>query len=90
MRPYTEELFRAPESESDQDLRAYVRRWTHSIFHASGSCAIGTVVDASLRVHGVDGLRVADASVMPKVGRGQPNAAAIAIGEKAADLIRLG
>ncbi|ADJ48564.1 choline dehydrogenase [Amycolatopsis mediterranei S699] len=88
MRPYTEELFRAPESESDQDLRAYVRRWTHSIFHASGSCAIGTVVDASLRVHGVDGLRVADASVMPKVGRGQPNAAAIAIGEKAADLIK--
>jgi len=87
MAPYTEELFRPPASESDADLRAYARRWTHSIFHAAGSAAMGTVVDPELRVNGIDGLRVADASVMPIVGRGQPNAAVIAIGEKAADLI---
>ncbi|NUT99508.1 MAG: choline dehydrogenase [Saccharothrix sp.] len=88
MKPYAGQLFRPPASESDADLRAYARRYTHSIFHAAGSCAMGRVVDAELKVLGVEGLRVADASVMPLVGRGQPNAAAIAIGEKAADLVR--
>jgi choline dehydrogenase len=87
MAPYTEELHCPPASESDADLREYVRQYAHSIFHAAGTCAMGAVVDADLKVHGVEGLRVADASVMPTVGRGQPNATAIAIGEKAADLI---
>jgi len=84
---YNEELYRPPASESDADLRAYVRRYAHSIFHPAGTCAIGAVVDSDLRVLGVDGLRVADCSVMPEVGRGNPNATAIVIGEKAADLI---
>lgn len=88
LRPYAETLFRPFASESDADLRAYIRRYVHSIFHPTSTCALGDVVDPELRVFGVDGLRVADASVMPDVGRGHPNAAAIMIGEKAADLIR--
>ncbi|MDG4766904.1 GMC family oxidoreductase N-terminal domain-containing protein [Solwaraspora sp. WMMD406] len=88
MRPYAESLHRAPASESDQDLRAYARRYAHSIFHAAGSCAMGSVVDAELKVYGVEGLRVADTSIMPTVGRGNPNASAIMIGEKAADLVK--
>jgi choline dehydrogenase len=48
---------------------------------------MGKVVDSSLRVMGIDGLRIADVSVMPRTGRGAPNASAIVIGEKAADLI---
>ncbi len=88
MRPYAERLHFAPDSESDADLRTFIRRYSHSIFHASGSCGIGRVVDDELRVLGIDGLRVADCSVMPTVARGATNASAIVIGEKAADLIR--
>ncbi|MER5262644.1 GMC family oxidoreductase N-terminal domain-containing protein [Actinosynnema sp. NPDC002837] len=84
---FTKDWYSAPESDSDADVRAYVRGYTHSIFHGSGTCAIGKVVDAELKVIGVEGLRVADVSVMPTVGRGAPNASAIAIGEKAADLV---
>ncbi|GLW05792.1 choline dehydrogenase [Microtetraspora sp. NBRC 13810] len=90
MDPYTETFHEPPASESDADLRTYVRRYTHSIFHGSGTCAMGTVVDSELRVMGVEGLRVADVSVMPTVGRGAPNASAIMIGERAADLVRDG
>lgn len=86
--PYTESQYEPPASESDQDLREYVRRYAHSIFHPAGTCAMGSVVDAELRVAGVDGLRVVDASVMPTLVRGNPNAATIAIAEKAADLIK--
>ncbi|MFV2114124.1 GMC family oxidoreductase [Micromonospora sp. LOL_025] len=86
--PYTERPFRPPASASDADLRDYVRRYAHSIYHPAGTCAMGAVVDAELRVLGVDGLRVADASVMPRLVSGNPNAATIAIGEKAADLIK--
>lgn len=85
---FNEEQYRAPASESDEDVRDYVRRYAHSIFHAAGSCAMGSVVDAELRVLGVDGLRVVDASVMPTLIRGNPNAPVIAIAEKAADLVR--
>jgi choline dehydrogenase len=84
---YTETYYQAPASDSKADVQAFVRRRTHSIFHAAGTCAMGSVVDAELRVMGVDGLRVADVSIMPKVGRGAPNASAIMIGERAADLI---
>jgi choline dehydrogenase len=85
---FNEKLLNAPATESDDDLREYVRRYTNSIFHGSGACGIGRVVDAELKVYGVEGLRVADVSVMPTVGRGAPNASAIVIGEKAADLVR--
>jgi len=60
--------------------------------HAAGSCAMGTgpdaVCDAALRVRGLDSLRIADASVMPRIVGGNTNAATIMIGEKAAELIR--
>ncbi|WBB78692.1 GMC family oxidoreductase N-terminal domain-containing protein [Micromonospora sp. WMMD882] len=86
--PYTEGMHEPPASESDADLRAYIRQYAHSIYHPAGTCAMGSVVDADLRLSGVDGLRVVDASVMPTLVRGNPNAAVIAIAEKAADLIK--
>ncbi len=86
--PFTQTAYQVPESDSDADVRRFIRHYTHSIFHGSGSCRIGKVVDDELRVLGIDGLRVADVSVMPSVGRGAPNASAIMIGEKAADLVR--
>jgi choline dehydrogenase len=84
---YTETPFRPPVSDSETDLRAYVRKITQTLYHPSGTCAMGTVVDAELRVLGVDRLRVVDASVMPTVVRGNTNAPVIAIAERAADLI---
>lgn len=74
--------------ESDAALLAYARETAGSIYHASCTAAMGKVVDASLRVIGVEGLRVVDASIMPSVVSGNTNAAVIAIAEKAADMIR--
>ena len=88
LQPYLEHPVSVPESGADADLRAFARRHTATLFHPAGTCAIGTVVDAELRVRGVAGLRVADASVMPTVPRGNTNAPVIAIAEKAADLLR--
>ena len=59
-----------------------------TIYHPTSSCVIGPVVDPRLRVHGVPGLRVVDASVMPTITRGNTNAPTIMIAEKAADMIR--
>lgn len=87
LKPYTEGQFEPPASESDKDLRDYIRHYAHSIFHPAGTCAMGTVVDAELRVQGVEGLRVVDASVMPTLIRGNPNAPTIAIAERAAAFI---
>lgn len=86
--PYTENAFMVPASDSDADLRAHARRYTQTLYHPAGTCAMGMVVDADLRVVGLEGLRVVDASVMPTVVRGNTNAPTIAIAEKAADLIR--
>jgi choline dehydrogenase len=85
-----------PESqpESEEDFAAGVRRYAETLYHPAGTCRMGVddlaVVDPQLRVHGVVGLRVADASVMPSLIRGHTNAPAIMIGEKAADLVRAG
>jgi choline dehydrogenase len=84
---YTESLYGAPDSESDEDLRAFARRNTATLFHPAGTCAMGTVLDEELRVRGVEGLRVVDASVMPTLVRGNTNAPVIAMAERAADLI---
>jgi choline dehydrogenase len=69
----------------------WARRTAVTIYHPTGTCRMGTdqtaVVDARLRVHGVAGLRVADASIMPRITSGNTNAPAIMIGEKASDLI---
>ncbi|MFD0692230.1 GMC family oxidoreductase [Actinomadura fibrosa] len=86
--PYTETPYLVPESESDADLREYARRRTQTLFHPAGTCAMGTVLDAELRVRGIDGLRVVDASVMPALVRGNTNAPVTAIAERAADLVR--
>ena len=80
-----------PAVESDNDLRAYIRETATTIYHPVGTCKMGVdplaVVDPQLRVYGVEGLRVADASIMPTIINGNTNAPAIMIGEKAAEMI---
>jgi len=88
LRPYAGTPFTVPEGDDDDALRAHVARHTTTLYHPVGTCAMGSVVDADLRVQGVDALRVVDASVMPMVPRGNTNAPTIAIAERAADLIR--
>jgi choline dehydrogenase len=76
----------------DKTFEASLNTFSHSLFHPVGSCRMGSddasVVDPQLRVRGVHGLRVADASVMPSIIRGHTHAPSVLIGEKAADLIR--
>jgi choline dehydrogenase len=73
------------------ELRDYVRRTAITYHHQVGTCKMGTdehaVVDERLRVYGVDGLRVADASIMPAVTSGNTNAPSIMIGERAGDFV---
>jgi choline dehydrogenase len=88
LKPYCEAPHTYPAGEDEESLRAHVRATTQTIYHPAGTCAIGAVVDPGLRVLGVDGLRVVDASVMPSVVRGNTNAPTIAIAERASDLIR--
>ncbi|MFB4313146.1 GMC family oxidoreductase [Actinomadura sp. 21ATH] len=77
--------------DTDEALADFVRRECATLFHPTSTCAMGgedAVCDTGLRVRGVEGLRVVDASVMPSVPRGNTNAPTIAIAERAADLIR--
>ncbi len=82
------------EAVSDAQIEQFIRGHADTIYHPVGTCrmgpdpAAGAVVDARLRVHGVDGLRVVDASVMPSVVGGNTNAPVIMMGEKATDMIR--
>jgi choline dehydrogenase len=80
--------FTLPDGDSDEALREHVARTTFPIYHPVGTCAIGSVVDPELRVQGLDGIRVVDCSVMPRVPRGNTNAPVIALAERAADLIK--
>jgi choline dehydrogenase-like flavoprotein len=82
--------FSVPASDTESDIVAFFERRTGSSFHPTSTCAIGQVVDPELRVIGIEGLRVVDASVMPTLPRGNTNAPTITIAEKAADLIKGG
>jgi choline dehydrogenase len=86
-----QEEFPGPAVKSDEDLLEVLRASGESVFHPTSTCRMGTdersVVDSQLRVRGVQGLRVVDASVMPAVVSGNTNASVIAVAEKAADLI---
>jgi choline dehydrogenase-like flavoprotein len=77
-----------PNSDSEDDIVAWVRRAAQTVYHPTSTCAIGAVVDPELRVYGVEGLRVVDASAMPTITRANTHAATLMIAEKASDLIR--
>ena len=90
MQPFiTERMTPAPDFDlnDDEALLAHIRDDATTSYHPTSSCAIGKVVDPKLRIYGLDGISVADASVMPAVVSGNTNAACIMIGEKAADLL---
>jgi choline dehydrogenase-like flavoprotein len=87
LRAIERETLSVPASDSDADILDWAARASQTVYHPTSTCAMGAVVDAELRVHGVEGLRVVDASVMPTITRANTNAATIMIAEKAADLI---
>lgn len=79
---------------SDEDIKNYIRQWSKTDYHPVGSCKMGeddmAVVDTQLRVHGLEGLRVIDASIMPKLISGNTQAPSIMVGEKGAAIILAG
>jgi choline dehydrogenase len=87
-----EEVLPGPDVSSEDEAREYIRRSLLTYFHPVGTCRIGgddsAVVDTRLRVHGVEGLRVADASVIPSIPSANTNATVYAVAERAADFIR--
>ncbi|MGH9744758.1 MAG: GMC family oxidoreductase [Candidatus Acidiferrales bacterium] len=88
------ELHPGANVQSDGEIAEFIRAEAQTLYHPVGTCKMGSdpmsVVDARLRVHGIDGLRVVDASVMPRIIAGNTNAPTIMIAEKAADMIRAG
>ncbi len=87
-----EELAPGPKAQSDADIDAFIREHAESAYHPSCTCKMGmddmSVVDGQARVHGIDGLRVVDASIMPDVISGNLNVPVIMMAEKLADTIR--
>jgi choline dehydrogenase len=92
LRSWVQKQYYRPASEDDASLEAFLRRRAVSGLHMAGSCKMGVdamaVVDPQLRVHGIAGLRVVDASIMPTLTSGNTNAPVIMIAEKASDMIR--
>jgi choline dehydrogenase len=88
-----DELSPGTSVQSDDEILSWIRGHAETAYHPIGTCRMGpagrgTVVDDRLRVHGLSGLRVADASIMPTMVSGNTNAASIMIGEKASDMIK--
>ena len=83
-----------PDAKSESDIRAFIKEWSKTDYHPVGSCKMGSdpmaVVDNQLRVHGMRGLRVIDASIMPTLISGNTQAPSIMIGEKGAAIMRAG
>jgi len=79
-------------AQTDEQIEHVIRDYADTIYHPVGTCRMGPtdsdVVDAQLRVHGLQGLRVVDASIMPRIVSGNTNAPVMMIAEKAADLIK--
>ncbi|HET9207286.1 MAG TPA: GMC oxidoreductase, partial [Burkholderiaceae bacterium] len=86
------ELEASARAQTDAQIEDFIRNFGDTIYHPVGTCRMGSgpldVVDAQLRVRGLQGLRVVDASIMPRIVSGNTNAATIMIAERAADLIR--
>jgi choline dehydrogenase len=86
-----EEIAPGAQLQSDADMLDWVRKNAETTYHPVGTCKMGSdplaVVDRELRVHGIDGLRVADASIMPTLTSGNTNAPSIMIGEKCAEMV---
>ena len=87
-----EEIYPGETVDGREGIEGFVRRRAETVYHPVGSCRMGddetSVVDTELRVRGVDGLRVADASIIPRIISGNTNAPVVMIAERAADLIR--
>ncbi len=91
MRDYVlDEYLPGERVRSDEDWLAYCREAGDTVFHPASTCSMGKVVDDHLRIKGMEGLRVIDASAMPAVPSGNINAAVIALAEKGADLVKAG
>ena len=88
-----EEFSPGPAVTSDEEILTWIRNNSQTAYHPIGTCRMGpagptTVVDDKLKVHGLDGLRVADASIFPTMPSGNTNAPSIMVGEKAADILK--
>jgi choline oxidase len=89
-----QEVSPGPSVTTDKQLAAYAKRYSNTVYHPSGTCRMGAtdddlaVVDPRLRVRGIDGLRIADASIFPELVRVNPNMTVVMVGSRAAELIR--
>jgi choline dehydrogenase-like flavoprotein len=86
------ESAKSADAHTDLEIEQFIRNNADTIYHPVGTCRMGRgamdVVDAELRVHGIAGLRVVDASIMPRIVSGNTNGPTIMVAEKAADLIK--
>ncbi len=85
--PPLSDIADAERAPGDGDVESWIRASAHTIYHPVGTCAMGAVVDDQLRVNGVDGMRVVDASVIPNLMRGHSHAPVSMLALRAAELI---
>ena len=89
--PYRKEIITPPDYSNDEGILLHIQKHLETVYHPVGTCKMGSdemaVVDSSLRVHGIEGLRVIDASIMPNIVSGNTNAPVFMIAEKGADMI---